>query len=175
MTMYNYLTSCYGISTIAPIFDTLQLNRSKPMPTRGLRGTGNTTLTAIEAYLNKHHVISKSTYEALSTSILSDEYFLTTIILDTDDEVTEVEKLTNELANNLGISFNAAKECLLFDRDRYMYRKETPNIRCVVTANPRYPQINKLVCFDSKFPEELLPITNEDEEATDWFLNEEIV
>ena len=58
MTMYKYLKTKYDKKVVGELFDKLGLCRKHKMPIRGLRYSGNTTLSALEAYLGDYTVVT---------------------------------------------------------------------------------------------------------------------
>jgi len=53
-TAYSYLKAKYGKKIVKKVFKILELDKSRPMPTENVRGSGNTTVAVLEAWLHKY-------------------------------------------------------------------------------------------------------------------------
>lgn len=92
MTMYKYLKSKYGKKKVSKLFNKFSLDKTYSMPVRGLRGSGSTTLTVMEAYLGGYVVMSVSDYYIPA----SKDFYKTHLIVD-EREAQVVNKILSHI------------------------------------------------------------------------------
>jgi len=96
--MYVYLKDKYPKPLVKYVFKCLGLSKQHNMPIRGLRGTGNSTLTAVEAYLGGYSVVATTVNP--SSECCDEDYYKTHIVLNSKYEVTAINKLLKQLKGN---------------------------------------------------------------------------
>ena len=108
MTIYKYLKSKYGKRIVKQIFDSnSELNKSKAIGIIGVRGSGSTTIQALEIVLSKivfgveYNVMTKEEVIELLQKNNHIVYDLTTIYVENNGEKIDIELTVNNFYKSI--------------------------------------------------------------------------